>query len=825
MVKKLFSILAISLLAVGIYGLNAPPAQAEIEMSDNVRIISTVNIDQARIISRKNNIFRVSFTVSNQEKIQPNIRYAISLAKKGDLYDFIDSYTYPGSMDLIENSSITKQVTFTAPGYLQGQYDMYLELANKEGLTLGRIKIDTIQLNGSGDYIEINPRSCRLKVSGSDQSYDLMQGVDVKKEEKLYIECSAQNHGNISLDLTADFQTTYRSRFGNKQVTQNVVQNTQTIGPEETKALAFEVPKALVPQSYQAKMNLKQNDRKISNTIILQYVISGASATINNFRVDTDYFLKGDTFVGYLNWTPSADFFPDSRHGGTEIQGMQARLTVQNQDGQDCIERKIQKIDQDNIEEVKITAPIIQDCVNPRAKVEIIDHKAKILAARDFEFKSVQKTRPTAPEQKKEKKTAGNLNLIIFGVLTLVLIILLLIFLMKNKNINFSGKVLLLFATCLGLTCFSTIPAKAETFQINIDGHQYSATVNEEPILSTQAENPTTLDIGSRITISSSPMALDVCGNVKPTAARFRVLHDEEIVLPESGSGWGDLGDTVSFNSNGPCDQVHEVRYEIEVDYMYIRGRSYGETGMVGNIIKTMYYKPDCDPEFQCMVNISDLEVTHSDPKALCGDFGLPGKYKVISPGSSQYPDKDAFCGTNGVFVKGMTASNSFQEYASNHNESVSNASVFEDYFKEAIDGGFTGDDAILMWNCEATASGQQDLVTCGARVFDPAAPPESPSIASATPGECVEIDADSSWPEEPQNNEDFCSPRGSKVVKKTGTGYTFVDTTQPLVEAPDSGEKATWYCSEVAATQGTLEDDTVTSCEYDNTGDGNIYE
>ncbi|MBD3238365.1 MAG: hypothetical protein GF332_01860 [Candidatus Moranbacteria bacterium] len=749
---------------------------AEYQLSEGVKIVSTININDARIVSQKGNIFRVAFTLTNRENVQPDVRYSLNLSKSGDIYDFVDSYTYPGTLNIGENESKTKQVTFTAPSFLRGAYDLYIEVKNKEGLTLARHKIDTLNLNGSGDYVEINPRDCVLKVEGDENTYNLLQGVDVSKQENLFLQCNVKNNGNITMEVVPDFKTNYRSKFGERVITEKLENPVQTVEANEEKTLSFQVPKALVPQSYHTKFSLKQSDRKISNSVYFQYVITGASATINNIRLNGDYYLPGDNLEAYVLWKPSADFFPQARHGGTQLRGLNMQLSVENENGLDCISDTSKALEISNKDEAQFSQEVIAECKNPLVKAQITDQKGKVLAIKELTVKSSQMKRPgSVMDQGQQQASKINRNLIVFGVLTLILVILLLIFLMKNKKVNIGAKILLGFFLATGFFMTSSFEqAKADTFNLNLDNHTYSVTVNLDPYLSSEQNNPTTnIDMGTELSISSSPLNLDVCGNLQPKDSRIRVYHDGELI------GEGALGDTFDFNALGPCDQTHEVRYEVTIFYEYIRGDRTGETGQT-TIDAYFYYKPNCDVTYQCIVNKDTMAITSTNPNAACGSAGLADSFKILDPDDQQEsPEKDDFC----KFDEGTGQGSSVVV--------VDHADVneLEEEFAKAFQGESGADDT-FRWKCQADASGQADLVTCYARVV-PGGMIDITSIQPSQDGQCVDLDP-ASWPAIPQSHSDFCKPNGTKVVNDNGNEITG----DVLVPAPDSGQTATWNCS-----------------------------
>jgi hypothetical protein len=69
--------------------------------SNEAIVLATVNVYDAKIVSQDNNKLKISFDISNREKVQPGVRYAIELVQtKGEIQDIIDKKVYNEVFDL-----------------------------------------------------------------------------------------------------------------------------------------------------------------------------------------------------------------------------------------------------------------------------------------------------------------------------------------------------------------------------------------------------------------------------------------------------------------------------------------------------------------------------------------------------------------------------------------------------------------------------------------------------------------------------------------------------------------------------------------------------
>ena len=164
-----------------------PNQNADSEKVDPI-VVATVNIYNAKIVSQEGNEIKLSFDLSNREGVQPNVKYAVQLVKKEDSL-IADEKVYDEIVNLGQNETIHKEITYSAPSYLNGDYNGWLTSKDNNALSLGMNMAGEVNLSGSGEYIDIDSSQCNLIIDGDEKTYVTNGGFDVSPEEKLSMKC------------------------------------------------------------------------------------------------------------------------------------------------------------------------------------------------------------------------------------------------------------------------------------------------------------------------------------------------------------------------------------------------------------------------------------------------------------------------------------------------------------------------------------------------------------------------------------------------------------------------------------------------------------
>ncbi|MFA6386616.1 MAG: hypothetical protein WCW04_02505 [Candidatus Paceibacterota bacterium] len=277
-------------LVTPVFAVETPPAS-------NVVVLATVNIQNAKIVSQKENDFNISFNISNREGTQSGVKYGVELLNTDPKNQYIaDEKVYPDSLTLTPGAIFSKAFIYQAPAILSGTYNLFLMSKNENGLMLGRMLLGKVTMKAIGEELLILPASCYLQVVGEKDSphYTLSQRVEITKTEALSMTCSVLNSKNKSLTVKPVFETLYQSVYGTIAPQTGGSTDTITIKSAETKSFTITLPTVSNPQVYNVGVKLAEGV-VTSNTINATYILSGPQATILNLTIDKNSYKKGET--------------------------------------------------------------------------------------------------------------------------------------------------------------------------------------------------------------------------------------------------------------------------------------------------------------------------------------------------------------------------------------------------------------------------------------------------------------------------------------------------------------------------------------------------
>jgi len=397
------------------------------ESSDNWRVIATVNIYDTKILSQDNNTIKLQFDLSNREYVQPDIRYAVRLTT--DNGDIIEEKVYDEVVSLNENTDIIKEVEYEAPSYLNWKYEISVIAKNRSWLTLALSRNFEIVLNWSNDYVEINESSCYLKVEWFDEKYNLSQWVDILNEENLIATCKLKNNSDKSKKLNSNYKTYLRNWFWDEVDTENKSDETISLNSTQEKEISFNIPKAKLPQAYDVKLSLKDDGWNIvSNEIIIHYVISWVSATIQNVRLDKDSYKKWENALIDIFYSKSASNFIWARNDFIKDNKLFFGIEIKDSNNNLCVNKSEKELTDST--QLNLSLLVINNCINPSIVSYIKDESWKILDKKEYNIKS---------ESIQKKKVFNNtentskINLIFISIV-FILALIGIIYLFKNKK-------------------------------------------------------------------------------------------------------------------------------------------------------------------------------------------------------------------------------------------------------------------------------------------------------------------------------------------------------------------------------------------------------
>lgn len=634
---------------------NQEPAKAV-----EAKAIATVNFYGPKIVSREGNTFKISFIISNREMSQSGVRYGVQLTRNdGGAAITADEYVFPESLDLHENETMAKEITYQAPAFLSGDYSLQLKSRNSSSLLLALADLGKVKLAGNAQYVEINPASCYLAVGNENNKYLLRQGVDVAATEELFLNCDMANHFTGDVSLQPKFQTFKRSVYGEEVKLNSPPRQPVALVSGEKKSLRLAIPKASQSQAYDVRFALFSGEKPISNSVIFHYVLRGQSATIQNLRFDKDYYAAGETAHVSFYWTPSADSFIGSRAGsGTDLSGIQLEVAVAGSGGENCSKTETRQLDNSQ-SDINLDVAITANCPNPVFSARIKNSDGTVLDAKNFGIASAkEKIQELANTQKAEpgnKEDTGKKKIYQWAIVVIIIITLIafaVIVLWKKKGIDMFKIMLLCLAG--GTVIFSSAElARADTFVV------WSGPIGTgADVTYIVSIDKTTYDSGAAIVATGSISEDLICDNIGGSVHSVKLTGNtngasqtffDQTYSPVATGDSLNLNATKNFTAANVAVKTH---YSMVFDG-YFQGMLHsGVMGPLGHTTYSMGYDvlpPDIPPA----VAITS-PVTSPPPSNFTETFGNPITFQGYGTDSDGTVAKlewwDGGCGT-GTFL------------------------------------------------------------------------------------------------------------------------------------------------------------------------------
>ena len=348
----------------------------------SLMLLATVNIYNATSTDLGNNNYSISFQISNRNGIQSGIRYGVELIN-ASTSEIVDTKLSDTALTLGESGSKDIKMDYSVPEYVKnGEYKLVIVSQNANGLPLAYMpagfpeKIISVTQN----VYSLGIDNCTLQVSDDASTtvkYTALQGVDILPSEKLVATCIVSNKGKVNVgDLKLSLITHKTNPFGDI-LSKDTINQKISINAEGTQKVVFEIPTLQNPQAYDIDIFLVNgSNAKISPSSMINYVISGASATIKNSILDKTNYKKGDIANLQLFWSSISG---GSRLGNAKIN-LIAQAEIRDSANNICgtITKNLTNSQSSlNQENLKIT--INQDCNNALAIIKITDDKGNVL--------------------------------------------------------------------------------------------------------------------------------------------------------------------------------------------------------------------------------------------------------------------------------------------------------------------------------------------------------------------------------------------------------------------------------------------------------------
>ena len=478
------------------------------ENEDNgSKIIANINIADGEIIEQDGRTVKAEFIIMNDgDTVQSDIRYAVELlsskVSEDDptliRYETLDTHVFQRSLSLAPGESHVEKVTYSVPDIFSGDLVVGVFAATAKGLPLAKTQVGNISITDINTGVEIV--DCRLNVSDDEDDYNLIQGVDIGKEETLFLTCGLINRANEKISVAPQIATYEQTIFGD--VLDIEKQDILNIDAKDYREFMIELSKPLKSQAYDVVFSVVSEDAVISNSVRAHYVLRGESGTIKSIQTDKQIYKNGDIASITFFITQRADNFQDARmqeQDSLEEQNIFYSATITDENGSVCGSLMDQKI-QDQKGLVKAEIPIKKDCQKPYVHAHLTNEDRRSLDEVHTEIYPEEKSARTW-----DAKGIDGMPRALIAVFITTCIVIIFIFIMRKR----SGMKVLVFIFIAGATFFITQVdnAHALTFTVpapsNWGDGETSMTVSVNAPSSTRAAS---------VNITGTAV-MGVCGN------------------------------------------------------------------------------------------------------------------------------------------------------------------------------------------------------------------------------------------------------------------------------------------------------------------------
>ncbi len=469
---------------VGMDQENSPVDEDITVNNENIIILANVNIWDAKISNQDGNKLTIDFDINNGiGKSQPNIRYAIQLFDKGnESRKLVSEKVFSDVVNVPENTTIHKTVSYVAPEYLKGDFDVDIISESSGGLPLGGTTAGSITLDGSGEYIDIQNESCFLTIKNSSdkKKYTLQDSISIEKNQEAVISCDIKSNFKKNEKVIPYINIYQRDYFG-KKIREEKGEAIE-LAPGKTKTAIFNLSGVDKPQSYDVVVMFKKDgdvvntsddtNNIISNKIFFRYIVAGMGASIQNIRLSKDYYQKGDSAVVVLNWLKNVNKLSGPEITTTEEPSIIAEVNIKSSDGKKCAEAVREKMNETSqMKNVAVVIPIVNDCLNPSGTVKLVAEDGTIFDQQEFQIKSNSTFQPKKDFEKNNEKKLSIQKIMAIGVTILGIIVIVgLIVIVIRRNKKSGGMMSLLLILLTAGIVFSTKNVEATTFSASVPG-------------------------------------------------------------------------------------------------------------------------------------------------------------------------------------------------------------------------------------------------------------------------------------------------------------------------------------------------------------------
>ncbi|MEA3323277.1 MAG: hypothetical protein U9Q12_03565, partial [Patescibacteria group bacterium] len=385
--------------------------------------------------------------------------YAVQLLDEQNnvLYEKI----YDDGVTVAPQSTVQKQISFQMPSQLSGMLTMQLVGHDERGMLLEEYIVDTIAVEQTEDaYIKIH--DCTLRINDQDEQYFVDQGIDIATNETMQIICDITNHSNSDIEYIPMI-TTYKNSIYSGNIVDTKKLEIEHLQKKVRKEVKFELPNPQKPGFYDSTLAFFVQDKNISNTQNIHFVVQGQSGSFGFITFDKSQYDQGDTINMHISIAGSADSFGQSRasqNTGQQLPKMTVKGSISSNEELCVVDIQKEVMMDSVVKDVDLSATTINDCSNPVAKFALYDENGNILDEREYSLSESANIEQSVQENKNYAQIFG-IGIIILLSIIVVGIIIKMIVSRKKKDNNIG--IFIFFLLCGGVVLFGVSDVQAGT--------------------------------------------------------------------------------------------------------------------------------------------------------------------------------------------------------------------------------------------------------------------------------------------------------------------------------------------------------------------------
>lgn len=418
-----------------------------------------------------------------------------------------------------------------------GDYEIVFSIATAGGMVVATAFTDSFTVSNNS-VLEIVPGSCNFSTAAG----EVVNATDnVSPGTELRVSCLVINNTGADQLLVPSITTYLRHLASGETVNVSGVNNEAVnlaAGAEQD--LTFNFRTASAPQNYRLLLNLSAANERLSNNVVLPYVVEGSLATILDFSLDKTSYNAGETLNAKLIW---------SGNGNTEP--VFANVSVTDAYGQQCLLRESVPLDSLTVEFAMVTNV---DCLTPQIIVQLVNADGDILDER-----KILDPRPDVVAEMQPVK--NNLTVYLLFAATILTILFAILLVVRNRNIG--TKATVFFFAISGSLLFGG-SAEAATVMGEINGHAVTYTANL---------NKSNYAPGEQVVIHHQIQAnATVHQHIKDNLLLdiYRIPSGEEVAKVSGGVSYGDI---IKYNNITLTAPNTEGVHKIVIDGIYEGGK------------------------------------------------------------------------------------------------------------------------------------------------------------------------------------------------------------------------------------------------------------